>query len=193
MSFYFTADTHFNHARTLELSKRPFKDVDEMNTVLISNWNGVVGNDDIVIHLGDFGDPGYAKWLHGKIILVPGNYERDALKESPNYYDELKACGNIIITKTSQELIPSIILHDPDIIKAVDNGIVCTHEPIINSDPISVSHMCNLFGHIHKLQMVKPYGLNVGTDAHNFTPIGIDTIEFYINAIIKYYDKCVFE
>lgn len=40
---WFTSDTHFNSERTLELSKRPFKTVEEMNNVLIKNWNSVVG------------------------------------------------------------------------------------------------------------------------------------------------------
>lgn len=39
---------------------------------------------------------------------------------------------------------------------------------------------------------MKSFGLNVGTDCHNFTPIDIDTVKFYFNAIKNYYDSNVF-
>ena len=32
---WFTSDTHFSSERTLELSKRPFKSVEEMDKILI--------------------------------------------------------------------------------------------------------------------------------------------------------------
>ena len=51
--FYFTSDTHFGSPRTLELSKRPFNSVREMDRTIISNWNNTVGEEDIVYHLGD--------------------------------------------------------------------------------------------------------------------------------------------
>ena len=49
-----------------------------------------------------------------------------------------------------------------------------------------------LFGHIHKLQMVKKFGLNVGVDCHDFRPINEEIILFYRNAIEKHYDRNVF-
>lgn len=39
---FFTSDSHWNHSRIIELCKRPFKDVEEMNNSLIENWNKVV-------------------------------------------------------------------------------------------------------------------------------------------------------
>ena len=51
----------------------------------------------------------------------------------------------------------------------------------------------NLFGHIHKLCMIKSYGLNVSVDCHNFTPIDLDTVWFYHNAVLNHYDDEVFK
>lgn len=51
---YFTSDTHFYHSNIIDFCKRPFKNVEDMNETLIENWNRVVGQDDIVFHLGDF-------------------------------------------------------------------------------------------------------------------------------------------
>lgn len=51
---FFTSDTHFNHTNIIRFCNRPFKDVSHMNETIISNWNRVVGPEDIVFHLGDF-------------------------------------------------------------------------------------------------------------------------------------------
>lgn len=51
---FFTSDTHFGHSNIIKYCNRPFKDKDEMNETLISNWNKVVPEDGIVIHCGDF-------------------------------------------------------------------------------------------------------------------------------------------
>ena len=42
---------------------------------MINKWNKTVKPDDIVFHLGDFGDYNLRKHLNGKIILICGNYE----------------------------------------------------------------------------------------------------------------------
>ena len=73
---FFTSDTHFNHTNIIRFCNRPFKDVSHMNETIISNWNRVVGHDDIVFHLGDFCLGGSAEWinvlsrLNGKILLL---------------------------------------------------------------------------------------------------------------------------
>ena len=90
---WFTSDTHFGAERTLNLSKRPFKSVSEMNNELINNWNNVVAEDDIVYHLGDFGDYTIIKQLKGRVVLVYGNYERRDEKLINNLKDELLNMG----------------------------------------------------------------------------------------------------
>lgn len=79
---WFTSDTHFGHANIIHLSNRPFKDVAEMNETLIENWNGVVGEDDVIFHLGDVAMGPWVEWdsvltrLNGYKILVVGNHDR---------------------------------------------------------------------------------------------------------------------
>ena len=53
ITVFFTADTHFGDYRTINIQRRPFATVDEMDALLIANWNAVVGIDDEVWHLGD--------------------------------------------------------------------------------------------------------------------------------------------
>ena len=54
MTVFFTADTHFGDHRVLNISKRPFGSVEEMDTAITGRWNAVVGIEDEVWHLGDF-------------------------------------------------------------------------------------------------------------------------------------------
>ena len=82
MRTFFTADTHFGHANIIRYTARPFKDVDEMDRVLIENWNSVVSKEDIVYHLGDFSFGPATKYmtqLNGIKCFVRGNHEKPLL------------------------------------------------------------------------------------------------------------------
>ena len=82
MTTFFTSDTHFGHARIIELSDRPFSDVDHMNTEIVRRWNEIVTPDDTVFHLGDVAlgpiDQSLAVVgrLNGFKVLVNGNHDR---------------------------------------------------------------------------------------------------------------------
>lgn len=168
---FFTADTHLGHERTLVLSKRPFANVTEMDDAIINNWNRVVKSEDTVYHLGDFGTPELMPHLMGNIIFLPGNYERD----QPQILNTLAKHCTIIKPNT-------IIDIDGTMFQLV-------HEP----DSAKKSQHFFLFGHIHKLQMIKQNGLNVGVDCHNFTPLSIDDVLFYRDAVVLHYDENVFQ
>ena len=80
MATWFTADTHFGHARIIDICKRPFSSVDEMDRCMIANWNATVAKSDQVYFLGDFAyraDPRSTRkvfsQLHGQKFLIEGN------------------------------------------------------------------------------------------------------------------------
>lgn len=88
MSFtrkFFTADTHFGHSAVIGHCQRPFADAYEMDESMIASWNEVVGDGDIVYHLGDFamglGDEARVREifarLRGRKRLVLGNHDVD--------------------------------------------------------------------------------------------------------------------
>lgn len=54
MKKYFTADLHFGHSNIIRLAKRPFSDVEEMDKVLVRNWNSTVKQEDEIYIIGDF-------------------------------------------------------------------------------------------------------------------------------------------
>ena len=107
MAVFFTSDTHFGDHRTLNLHKRPFASVAEMDRVLAEGWNAVVGPGDEVWHLGDF----CRRWeaaevllsdLHGRKHLVAGNNDPPATRaaagwESVQDYAELDLDGRPLV------------------------------------------------------------------------------------------------
>lgn len=168
---FFTSDTHFNQQRTLELSinRRLFKDLNEMNSVLITNWNNEITNKDIVYHLGDFGDYEFRKYLKGKIRLILGNYEERDI-ENGQSIENIKKYGFETVQRDT-------------ILKVKDLSIHLSHRP----SKYDKSADFNLFGHIHGRQQIKKFGLDVGVDAQNYTPIDLDTVLRFRDAF-KYYD-----
>ena len=53
MTTFFTSDQHSGHRNIIGYCERPFHGVGEMNAVLVTNWDAVVGPHDTVHVLGD--------------------------------------------------------------------------------------------------------------------------------------------
>jgi len=76
------SDTHFSHRADFIVKSRGFSSVDEMNEKLISNWNEVISDNDVVYHLGDvvFQPATQTELilprLKGKKILILGNHDK---------------------------------------------------------------------------------------------------------------------
>ena len=77
----YIADMHFDHADIIPYDNRPFDSVEEMNETMISNWNRVVGQEDLTWILGDFCAGDTARWkellgrLRGRKALIIGNHD----------------------------------------------------------------------------------------------------------------------
>lgn len=110
MSTFFISDLHFGHEKAIIFDNRPFKNIEDMDRALVSNWNGVVSADDTVYILGDvswYAAEKTAKILHslkGTKILIKGNHDyfvRDELCKSEfkeiRDYKEIKLNGDDII------------------------------------------------------------------------------------------------
>lgn len=50
---WFTSDLHLGHRAAISMCKRPFETVEEMNKILIYNFNSCVKKNDTVYILGD--------------------------------------------------------------------------------------------------------------------------------------------
>jgi len=171
---FFTSDTHFGEERTMELSKRPFSSVEEMDWEMVKQWNSVVTDKDTVYHLGDFGNPRMIKHLRGRdICLLPGNYDSEIITS------RLQEDNRVSLIGSNHQLM-------------FDNiRFSLIHAPEEGQGKFEGENFF-LFGHIHKLQMVKKNGLNVGVDCHQYKPLDAKTVLFYHNAIVNHYDHNVF-
>lgn len=165
MTVFFTADTHFGHANIINLCKRPFTDVDEMDRVMIQRWNTVVKPIDTVWHLGDFAwhkPDEYAKQLNGEKHLIIGNHDPKRMDKmfgwhSINHYKELKVDGrNLVLFHYGMRVWNK-----------------CHHGAI------------HLYGHSHGNLAGDSQSLDVGVDAWMFQPITLDSIEKRLAALPK--------
>lgn len=156
---WFTSDTHFGSDKTITKAARPFDSTKEMEKEIVKQWNKTVKSDDIVYHLGDFGDLSVLPKLNGRIRLIMGNHER---KEGMTVEDLLAAGFDEVYESTKIIMVNGMMIN------------LC-HEPSKHNE-----HMFNLFGHLHNLILLKKFGVNVGVDCHHYRPINFDRIELYI-------------
>lgn len=185
---FFTSDTHFNQQRTLELSQRPFRDLDDMNWSLIENWNRVVTPTSKIFIIGDFGDYNYLKYLNGQPVVIFGNYEFKEMDEKKmdtvDYSDWLKSLG--VSNVHFNYAICTINSKKNDFVEEVK----LFHEPHKYYE--GPRYKFGVLGHCHQVMIRKfkdgGYGFNVGVDCNNYAPVNEDKVAFYLNAMKKYYD-----
>lgn len=153
---FFISDTHFYHDRIIGYCNRPFKNVDEMNAVLIEKWNAKVKKDDVVWHLGDFcfGGKNHIKEifskLNGRINIVLGNHDHYKVDF---YYD-----------------LGFNRVYDHPVV--VQDFFILSHEPLqwLNES----IPMANIFGHIHSNPAYSDFSSNsfcVCVERCNYEPI----------------------
>lgn len=117
---YYIADCHFGHQGVLRFDPRPFETVEEMERVMISNWNAVVSPGDTVYILGDFCWGKADDWirilrcLKGNKVLILGNHD---LKQYPSdlrrYFADIKEYKEIPDNGSGSEGRKVILSHYP--------------------------------------------------------------------------------
>lgn len=160
---YYIADTHFGHDNIRRLSNRPFNTIEEMDKVIIDNWNSRVTDNDDVYILGDFSYKSknpivYLKQLKGRKHLILGNHDLRLLKNPACWRYLAEFC---------------------DIKTVNDNAtqIVCCHYPMVEWNGY-YRNVLHFYGHIHNnfsnetnlyISKVKN-AYNVGVDIIGFMP-----------------------
>ena len=116
-STWIISDTHFGHKNIIKFQQRP----ETHEEIMLSNWIERVGEDDVILHLGDVflgkdGNP--LRWasiisrMPGRKYLIPGNHD----KQKRRLYEEVAGF---------QVIRPFI-----------HNGIAYTHRPISSDFPV---------------------------------------------------------
>jgi calcineurin-like phosphoesterase family protein len=173
---WFTSDTHFGHARIIEMNGRPFNDVETMDKTLIDNWNERIGQDDIVFHLGDFAFGNTCYWdsileqLNGRIYLVWGNHDRKYCNRKHNY--------------------PKIVnIADQMVLNIKNRTVILNHYPFLcYAGTYRPFQTYQFFGHVHtskfshgqdipRLEYLFPTQYDVGVDNNKYKPISFNEID----------------
>lgn len=158
MTTWFTSDTHFGHKRIIELAKRPFASLEEMDNIIINNWNKRVLPGDQVYHLGDFAfdehDP-YLERLNGQKFLCLGNHDHSKRwKKATKWVD----IDNYREIKVGDQLI--ILFH-----YAMRVWNKSGHGSI------------HLYGHSHNNLPGDAQSCDVGVDSWGMCPVTLDDIK----------------
>lgn len=199
----FTADEHYDSDRHLYLNKRPFSSVAEADETMINRFNQFADDNTLTFHIGDFGDLKMVEFLKGHHILICGNYENEIKGEYIKGFEGVtlsQYCFNQVDTNTLFGFIGLVNLtHKPvDCVMTDKCDVLCdesrNHPECFDSLTNTITNpVYNLFGHIHGLRKITRYGLNVGVDANNYTPVTCDDVEFYLRALMTHkYDENVF-
>jgi calcineurin-like phosphoesterase family protein len=157
VAIFFTSDTHFGDHRVLNISRRPFGSVAEMDAAMVERWNALVTSEDEVWHLGDFARSAqlagemFAK-LNGRKHLIIGNNDPQAILcldwASARHYAEIEEGGV---------------------------RLVLCHYPFRTWNGIGRGAV-NLHGHSHG--RLKPFTrqFDVGVDVREFRPVKLESL-----------------
>ena len=182
---YFTSDTHYMHTNicrgTTRWSNadgftRNFDTLDQMNDRIVNGINTVVGQDDILFHLGDWSFGGFEMIEQFRnrincrnIHIVLGNHDhhierdREGIRQlftSVNQYLELEVKG-----------------------KEWEQNYVLMHYPIISWNKMN-DGVIHLHGHVHlsaDRRIGKGKTMDVGVDGNGLDPLHTSDIKRLMN------------
>jgi len=182
---FFTSDTHYNHSNICSATTkwdnasnltREFNSLDHMNNTLVNNINCMVGEDDILIHLGDFSFGGFDKIqefrdriLCKNIHLVLGNHDHHIERNKEGIQD--------LFSSVSQYL--RLEVRRP-INKATTEKFifVCMHYPIASWHDMNQG-VIHLHGHVHlpaNLRIAEGKAMDVGVDGNGLEPLSLNEV-----------------
>ena len=172
-NIWFTSDLHMSHKAQFLWEPRGFSNENEMNEVLVENWNKVVKPEDIVYDLGDIAlsdvqtAAKYIKKLNGKHFWIRGNHDtNNKVQYLIDYcWDQLYYVGWAEVLKEGK--FRFYMSHYPTLTANYD-------------DKKFSQHVISLHGHTHQrtnwLQVENPFLYHVGVDSHNNAPVHIDEV-----------------
>ena len=180
---YFTSDTHFDHNGILKWQpwSRPFDDTEEMDEVIIANWNNTIGADDIVFFLGDLtlGEKGigYLEKLNGIIyaLYIPTHHDRHWMPRPPMPDIRSKSMHSV------RFFIENTMIHAGRIGADSDREVRITlgHYPLYEWNGSYHYGQWHLHAHTHgtyESRSTHGFAFDVGMDTNDLKPVPMTTI-----------------
>lgn len=182
---FFTSDTHYSHSNICSGTTnwvgasnmtREFNVLEHMNQVLVDNINNMVGENDILIHLGDWSFGGFEKVqefrdriLCKNIHLVLGNHDHHIERNKEGIQKLFSSVQQYLRLEVRRPLTKSM---------NEKFTFVCMHYPIASHHDMNQG-VIHLHGHVHlppHLRIGKGKSLDVGVDGNGLEPISLDEI-----------------
>lgn len=170
MDTWVISDTHFWHENILNFKQkdgtklRVFNSVQDMNEVMVRNWNAVVRPDDKVYHLGDVGFSSFARIkeifdrLNGRKVLIKGNHDAFKLSQYQQLFKDVRAYH-------------------------VLDKVLLAHIPV---HPLSLGRWKGqVHGHLHALVVPDNRYLNVSVERTKYTPVNFHEVRKYFEGLDK--------
>ena len=151
---------------------RDFSTIEKMNTAIVNNINEVVGQDDILIHLGDWSFGGYEqirefydRLICKNIHLILGNHDTHIEKNRENIQDLFLSVSHYNTLEYKNR-------------SGITHKFVLCHYPICSWHDMKKG-VYHLFGHLHtpkQNKIMTGRSMDVGMDGNDLKPYNIDDI-----------------
>jgi len=186
-NLFFTSDTHYGHSNICRATTnwpdsdnvtRDFNSLEDMNDTIVNNINETVGENDVLIHLGDWSFGGFDNIAEFRnrivcknIHLVLGNHDHhidrnkdniQRLFTSVNHYINLDIRRPSLVNKGQMDKFKFVVMHFP----------------IASWDGMN-DKVIHLHGHVHlpnHLRIADGRAMDVGVDGNFLKPISLDEV-----------------
>ena len=184
---FFTSDTHYNHKNicrgvtnwrmqdgSIPIDQtRDFKNLEHMNDTIVDNINKTVGQNDILIHLGDWSFGGFEsiqefreRIVCKNIYLLYGNHDHHIENNRQNIQSTF--------SQTSQYQMLTVYNHKGE--NKVE--FILMHYPLTSWHDMNKGRF-HLFGHVHlpsNKKIMEGRSMDVGMDGNNMMPYNMTEI-----------------
>ena len=144
---FFYSDPHFHHENMA--IRRGFKNAEEMNNHIISEWNKIIHKKDTVILCGD-------------ITMEKDNYE---------ILNKLNGIKKVILGNHDEPQHIKSLLKYVNSVQSMKyyKGIIITHAPIHPCE-LDYKYKYNIHGHVHNNSLDDKRYINVSAEVINYKP-----------------------
>jgi calcineurin-like phosphoesterase family protein len=181
---WFTSDTHYNHANICSATTkwndpvtcREFKSLEHMNAHLVGNINEVVGQDDILFHLGDWSFGGFEQIQKFReqivcknVHIITGNHDHHIENNREDVQSLFSSVSKYLNLNVKWNVGTPLM---------DEQRFALMHFPIASWDNMARGAI-HLHGHVH-FPPDKRIGLgkmmDVGCDGNNLYPIDMSEV-----------------
>ena len=182
---FFTSDTHYAHSNICSATTnwsvnegyaRKFDSLEDMNQRLVDNINNMVGENDILIHLGDWSFGGFEmiEQFRSRIVcknvhLVLGNHDHHIERNKEGIQSLFSSVQNYLKLEVRKPVSKTMMERF---------NFVCMHYPIASWHDMNQG-VIHLHGHVHlpsHLKIAAGKAMDVGVDGNGLEPISLDEV-----------------